>query len=180
MRSAMPVVALMTAGTMCGAVMEAMGDIEASGRLGFVASPCRHDAYMQGPGSTAEGWLSAPPGTRDLAMIPGPYGDFLSESSRASDGIGWLEGSNSKSAYAWAWLQVELLRIAAELPGGLTRPNLLLAMWTADLRPPHHQPGVRYQLNGFDDPEPIETDTIERWNAEMAEWIPVDTGSGDG
>ena len=168
---AVDVVAIMTGGPMCGLVFDELGDA-VHDLVGLAAGTCRHESSIDPARPGSSGWLSVSFDPRDLADVGGSYGARLRDSSRNSDGHPWLEGPNSKASYAWAWLQVELLRIASELPGGLNRPNLLLAMWSADLRPPHHQPGVRYQLDGFDDPEPIEPTVIEHWDAERREWVP--------
>ncbi|MFN0091549.1 MAG: hypothetical protein ACKVWR_14975, partial [Acidimicrobiales bacterium] len=50
-------------------------------------------------------------------------------------------------AYAQAELLGQALRQASARPGGLTRTNLLLSLWTLDVEHPA-MPGVRVHTNG--------------------------------
>ncbi|MFN0088768.1 MAG: hypothetical protein ACKVWR_00640 [Acidimicrobiales bacterium] len=54
-------------------------------------------------------------------------------------------------AYAQAELLGQALRQASARPGGLTRTNLLLSLWTLDVEHPT-MPGVRVHTNGAADP----------------------------
>jgi hypothetical protein len=64
------------------------------------------------------------------------------------------------------WLQV-----AAELPGGVTRTNLLLAATATDLPHPFLREGIRLRAEGPADPHLIETFQPQHWDVETGEWI---------
>lgn len=93
---------------------------------------------------------------REIAADAGPDGFFL----RAADDH-WLA----------TWYLVETLKIAAELEGGLTRPNLLLAMWTFEGRWPHATgPVVTRWPSG---PDGIQSQQSFRYNQNDQLWEPL-------
>ncbi len=162
----------LTAGNPCLLAIQDVGATIDQPGLRFLLSPCHNpNAFLIPAGTAADGWLGLQTGPEGLHQLP-----------RGSDSTGsWVEtmfrearlDSNrgaSIDGWHWAWHYVELLRIADALPGGLTRPNLLLAAWSADLRPPLNWPGIRFTLNGPADPHPVETGRLVSYSAPDESW----------
>ena len=70
----------------------------------------------------------------------------------------------------YGWNHVEALRIAAELPGGVSRTNLMLAVRSLDLDHPYLHDGIAFQMNGLDDPHLIEGSNWARYSAADRAW----------
>ena len=66
---------------------------------------------------------------------------------------------------------VQALRIAGELPGGVTRTNLILALRAMDMTHPMLLDGIRYQMFGNDDAFFVEGSDISRYDANEQEWV---------
>ncbi|MEM8922048.1 MAG: ABC transporter substrate-binding protein [Actinomycetota bacterium] len=71
----------------------------------------------------------------------------------------------------YGWAQVETLRLASALPGGLSRSNLTLAMRNIDLQHPMLFDGVRFSTEGFRDAFVIEGAEVSRYNAAERAWF---------
>ncbi len=70
----------------------------------------------------------------------------------------------------FAWAYVEALRIAADLDGGVTRANFLLALRSLELRHPMVVAGVAFATDGSDDGYPIEGARMMRYSAGQQVW----------
>ncbi len=73
------------------------------------------------------------------------------------------------------WTYGEVLRDtllrAEKLPGGLTRPNVLLAARQTDLTTPYYYDGVKLKLDGKADTYMIEAGRLEKWNGAAFEKV---------
>ena len=74
------------------------------------------------------------------------------------------------TGYLFGYPYVEALRIAAELPGGITRTNLILAVHSLDIDHPMYFDGIRFTLKGNTDAYPIEGSEILRFDAGGETW----------
>lgn len=70
----------------------------------------------------------------------------------------------------FAWAYVEALRIAAELDGGITRANFVLASRSLELRHPMLVAGITFGTDGADDGYPIEGAQMMRYSAGQQTW----------
>lgn len=70
------------------------------------------------------------------------------------------------TGYWYMYPYVEALRIAATLPGGLTRTNFILAIRSLDITHPLVIDGVRFAMNGNDDAYFIEGARFHQFDAE--------------
>jgi branched-chain amino acid transport system substrate-binding protein len=125
-----------------------------------------------GDGSSTDGWWLVSPGLKDL-----------NDPSQANDPfIAWardlLQQNNidpkSSSTYGtgleFAWPMVQALKIAGDLPGGLSRTNLILAARSMDMTHPYYIPGIKFNLNGNKDAFPAEGGILQQWNAAKQVW----------
>jgi hypothetical protein len=69
------------------------------------------------------------------------------------------------------------MKIAAELPGGLSRPNLMVAARAMNMTNPNLLTGIKYNMSGNDDPYPTEGSEFSVYNAAKQSWeIQTDLG----
>lgn len=168
----------MTAGNPCLLAIQAAGSngltasIKAKGGALFTSSACRSiNLYMKPVGAAANDWLIVGGGikdTTDQRYAGEPFIKFLNQNL---EGAG-LDPSESLygSGYLFGYPYVEALRIAAELPGGITRTNLILAVRSLDFDHSLYLDGIRFRLNGNADPYPIEGSDILRYDADAESW----------
>ncbi len=180
----------MTAGNPCLLAMQAAessgltASIKAKGGAMFASSVCRSiDAYLMKPaGTAADDWLILGGGYRDATdprHADEPFIKFLNKNLEDAG----LDSGNSLHAtgYLFGYLYVEALRIAAELPGGITRTNLILATRSLDIDHPLYLDGIRFTLNGNADAYPIEGSEVLRFDAGAQSWgTPIEFIAVDG
>jgi branched-chain amino acid transport system substrate-binding protein len=167
----------MTAGNPC------LLAVEEAGRSGmtdgdtvlFAPSVCKEaQSFMVPAGESADGWYIIGGGLKtstDPQYADDPYISWMNETLIA-DGHDAMGQGNFATGYSlFAWPMVESMRIAAELPGGLTRTNLALAIRSLDLQFPTTLPGIKYALNGNDDAYPIEGSDIAIYDAATESWV---------
>ena len=71
----------------------------------------------------------------------------------------------------FAWPYVEALRIAAELDGGLSRTNLMLALRAMNVKHPLTLEGVTFAVDGAADGYFIEGSEFSKYDAANESWI---------
>ena len=172
----------MTAGTACG--LAALGGETAglSAEVKFMPSVCRDPALFENAGQAADGYISFSGGlkvTTDTALADDPYIAFVNSELEAAgyDTSVALYGSGF-ALYGWTW--VETLRIAAELPGGLTRSNFLLAARGMQLVHPLTIDNVPFSVAGVDDAHYIESSDVTTFDATEQQWIGGPVASAEG
>ena len=179
----------MTAGNPCVlAIQEAASNgltasIKAKGGAMFTSSVCKGiDLYVKPAGSAADGWLIVGGGAKDSTEEPYADEPFIKFVNKNLKDAG-LDPDDSLHAtgYLFAYPYVEALRIAAELPGGITRTNLILAVRSLDIDHPMYLDGIRFKLNGNADAFPIEGSDILRYGASNETWgTPIEIVDVDG
>ena len=165
----------MTAGNACLQAVQEAGNLglAESTQLRFAPSVCKSpEQYMIPAGAAGDGFLIVGGGVKvnsDPVYAADPFVAFVNDEldARGLDSGNSLHGSGFG---AFGWAHVEALRIAAELPGGLSRSNLLLAMRGLDLQHPYHLDGIRFASSGIDDAFLIEGSELSRYDAEAELW----------
>ena len=178
----------MTAGTPClNAIQLAntnglASSIRSGGGAMFTSSVCRTPNFLAPVGSAADGWLSVGGGAKDStdpAFADEPFVALLNARFAAA-----APDTNSDlfaHGYTIAYAYVEALRIAAELPDGLTRANLMLAVRSLDISHPLLLDGIRFRLDGAADAYPIEGTDISPDDADSGTWgTPIEIIDVDG
>ena len=180
--SAPDVFIAMTAGTDCVRVVEASREVDLGDAVRFHPSVCRDPGLLAPGGSAADGIVvmtgGIEPTTDADIAADDPYLTFV-RGELASTGLAdnGLYGSGF-GYYGWLW--GEALQIANELPGGLTRTNLVLTMWSLDLVHPMVDDGVGFSAAGPDDPHLLEGSSLARYDAATGTLVPSTTLDGDG
>jgi hypothetical protein len=173
----------------------ALGLTESAAAL-FTPSGCRDaEAYLIPAGPLADGWHIVGAGTLP-ADDPGQtepgqtdtehaddteqtdpdqagelYLDFVVETLEAAELDTSVELHLSGFAQ-FGWAHVEALRIAAELPGGLTRSNLVLATHGMTLTHPYYLDGISFSVSGNDDAYFVEGGQFSTFDAADGVWVP--------
>lgn len=172
----------MTAGNACLlAVQEAYSsgltdDIRARGGTLFTSSVGKGvAAYMAPAGMAGDGWLIVGGGAKDSAdpaHTSEPFTEFANNNLQRAG----LDPNVSLygTGYMYAYPYVEALRIGADLPGGLSRTNFILAVRALDIDHPLLLDGIRFRLDGNTDPFPVEGSDFARYDALTRSWWIVD------
>ena len=167
----------MTSGNPCWRAMQSLGwmgvadDIRSRNGFLIMSSVCANPQTVHLAGRSSDGWYSVRGGLKaanDPTHANDVFIEFVNESIDESrhDPDQPLYGM----AYWFAYPYVEALRIAAELPGGLTRTNLMLTVRSLNISHPMLADGIRLRTNGNEDAIAIEASEFSRYNAEIGAW----------
>ena len=168
----------MTAGNPC---LLAIQEVEASGLLdtlsaAFTPSVCKGiAAYMAPAGMAADGWWIAGGGwidSTDANYVDAPYIKFLNE-TLAADGLDPTVSLYGTGFGDYGWSYNEVLRVAAELPGGLSRSNFILALRTFSGHHPKLQEGIEFGAWGASDGYFVEGSDFSQFDATNQAWVQV-------
>ena len=171
----------MTAGNPCLLGIQEAGksglydDIRAKGGALFTPSVCKGiEAYMRPAGDFADDWWTIGGGVKDSTdpkFAAEPFIEFLNDNLEA-DGLD-SRVSLYATGYYYGYPYGEALRIAAELPGGLTRTNFILAVRSIDIYHPLILDGIITQFNGNADAHFVEGSDFFQFDATARSWKQV-------
>ena len=167
----------MTAGNPC---LLAIQEVEKAGLLEtldayFTPSVCKGiAAYMEPAGPAADGWNIVGGGAKDTTdpnYIDEPFIAFLN-GQLEKDG---LDPSISLlgTGFLYGWPNIEVLRIADALPGGLSRTNFILALRSYSGTHPLQLDGMSFGVDGNDDSFFIEGSDFSIFDADTQSWTIV-------
>lgn len=166
----------MTAGSFCLLAVQEAGRVEmaATVKVLFTPSVCRDPgAYMIPAGEVADDWHIVGGGikaTTDPRFADEPFIAFTN-ATLTEAGFEPAVGLYGTGFATYGWAYVEVLRIAAELDGGLTRSNVILAQRALDLDHPILLDGVRFSMEGAVDSFPVEGSNFGVFDAETQAWV---------
>jgi len=170
----------MTAGTSCTQVVQeaANNGLKDSAEMLFTGQPCKGLTFMGkdkvgDDGTASDGWWIAGGGNRDFndkSEFDDPWiafaRDLLEKAGKPSE-----TSSNLGGGFQYGWPVWQTLEIAALLPGGLSRPNFMLAARTIDMTNPNNFDGIGYSMSGNADAYPIEGSEIAQFNGAEQRWV---------
>ena len=168
----------MTAGAPCTiAIQEAAraGIVESAAAV-WTPSVCATTSFMAPAEGAADGWLTFGGGWKD-STDPQYEGtdtyitwanELVEEAGLDSEIALYVTGVGQ-----FGWAHVQAMMIAAELPGGLTRTNFMLASRSLDMQHPQLLDGITFSQNGNEDAYLVEGTQIQSWDAENQVWIQV-------
>jgi len=170
----------MTAGTSCTqAITEAANNgMKDSVTMLFMPSVCKGLNFVGkdkvgGDGMAADKWW----------IVGGGGLDFNDPANASNVWVAWARGELEKAGhpsedssqlgngFAFGWPAVQALKLAAELPGGVSRPNFMLAARMLDMTNPNLLPGIKYNMAGNDDPYPIEGSEFAVFDGTKQTWV---------
>ena len=167
----------MTAGNPC---VLAIQEVEAAGLLdtlsaAFTPSVCKAiEAYMKPAGMAADAWYVVGGGNKDSTdpkHVNEPFIAFINDFLRDQD----LDPAISLYAagVSYGYPHTEMLRVAAELPGGLNRTNFILAVRNIAIYHPQILDGIVTGLNGAADAYFVEGSDFSQFDATGQTWNQV-------
>ena len=170
----------MTGGTSCTQVLTeaANNGLKESAKMVFMPSVCKGLNFVGskavgGDGSTSNGWWIVGGGGKDF-NDPAWADDVWVKFARGllKDGGHPSEDSSQLgNGFAFGWPVVQSLLIAAELPGGVSRPNFMLAARMLDMTNPNLLDGIHYNMAGNDDAYPTEGSEFARFDSTKQSWV---------
>ncbi len=164
----------MTAGNPC---LLAIQEVDNSGLLddlsvAFTPSVCKAvAAYMAPAGDSADDWWIVGGGVKDSTdpkHVDEPFISFL-RGELADRGLD-PEISLLGTGYYFAYPHTEAVRVAAELPGGLSRTNFILAARSLDIYHPLLLDGINFAADGAVDGYYIEGSDFSQYDAGEQTW----------
>ena len=164
----------MTAGNPC---LLAIQEVEAAGLLdtllaAFTPSVCKGiAAYMAPAGDAADGWWIVGGGVKDTTdpnYADEPWIQFINTNL----GDAGLDPSISLygTGYQFGYPYAEAMKIAAALPGGISRTNFMLAVRSLDIVHPTFLDGISFSASGNDDAYFIEGSDYSLFDADAQSW----------
>lgn len=169
------VLILMTVGDWCLSALNASVDPDLAPIVDakIMSASCTSVPQVMAPaGDAGDGWLAISDGIRsttNVADADDPFVMWTVGEIAARGGDPNNEFFGDGFGYD-GWIHIEALRIAAELPGGLTRSNFLVAMRSLELNHPMLVDGVPFSVNGNVDPWPVEGSHVLEYDSAAAAW----------
>ncbi len=169
------ILVIATSGEACTSLLRDAGALALTNRVAtIVSSTCKDPQQFMGPaGRSAENVLMLDGSVKSTVNPRFQNDPFVDEVSTILSDAG-IDSSNplaGTGAGLVGWTLVESLRIASELPGGLTRSNLMLAQRALDLEHPYLLDGMQFASRGLDDAFFIEASELSRFDASEGVWI---------
>ncbi|MGD9755830.1 MAG: ABC transporter substrate-binding protein, partial [Acidimicrobiia bacterium] len=166
----------MVAGTPCTqAITEAAnnGMTESVDYL-FQPSVCGAKSFVgqDKVGMAADGWWIVQGGVKDIsspAYDNDPYIKYARE-QLAANGLDYKASGSFGSGYFFGWSFLESLKIASQLEGGLTRSNYIVALRSMDMTHPYALEGIKFNMNGNEDPYFVEGGAFQVRDAASETW----------
>jgi branched-chain amino acid transport system substrate-binding protein len=170
---------VMVGGGQCAAVINeaAQNGMKESVKYKFLPNIClpvgpAAKAVVGGDGAQSDGWWvvnGSGVDTKDKAMQSDAFVAFAREQLKAHgsdpDGQG-----DYNTGLGGGWLISQIVQIAGQLPGGLTRANFLLAERTMDMTSPMLLPGMKLNMSGDKDPYLFEGAIFQKWSSAEQVW----------
>ncbi len=168
---------MMSAGATCAqAINEAAANgIAETAKELWMPSVCKALSFVgeKVVQQNSEGWLIAGGGIIDIndPNFANQAGVQYALELLKKKGVDPKSSSNLSAGFYLGMPIVQMLKIASELPGGLTRSNYLLAMRTLDMTNPLLLPGLRMTTNGNKDAYVIEGTEFARFDTAKQAWV---------
>ena len=167
----------MTAGNPCLLATQeaARAGITETAQAIFQPSVCKDvAAYMEPAGEAADGgWLIFGGGAKvstDPQYADDTYISWMNSQIEAA-GLDPAIGLIATGYGLFGWPAVEVLKVAAELPGGLTRTNYMIALRAFSGKHPVLFDGMSFSMNGLEDAYLVEGSDLSRFDYATQSWI---------
>jgi ABC-type branched-subunit amino acid transport system substrate-binding protein len=166
----------MTAGTPCSQLITeaAQNGMKQSAKYLFTPSVCKqsNNVGAKAVGDASDGWWTMGGGQRDLNSVAEdntPWIVWARDQLKAA-GIDPKSSGNLGLGMSIGWGYAQILNVAGQLNGGLTRANLMVATRAMDMTNPYYLTGIRWNLDGAKDAYWIEGTDVSQWSAANQRW----------
>ncbi|MEZ5231682.1 MAG: ABC transporter substrate-binding protein [Acidimicrobiales bacterium] len=160
----------MLAGTPCAQTITevAQNGMKEETKFLMAASVCRASTYTgrDAVGDASEGWWIMGGGARDVASPAEDDTAYIvwARELLASGGYDYKSSGNLGFGVGFGWMWVQVLEIAGQLPGGLTRANLITAVRATEMTAPMYLEGIKWNMNGNADAYWLEGTEVGRYD----------------
>jgi branched-chain amino acid transport system substrate-binding protein len=170
----------MTGGQQCTQVVleAAQNGLKDNAKYNFLSATCKGASFVGkakvgGDGSVSNGWWIVGGGSVDLNAPAYDADAYVAWARKvlADGGHDYKKSGSFSLGVFYAFPVVQALRIAGDLPGGLNRTNLILALRAMDMTHPMLLDGIRYKMNGNADAFFVEASDISRYYSQKQEWV---------
>ncbi len=170
----------MLAGTACTQLITeaAANGMKEDVKYLFQPSVCAASSFVGkdkvgGDGSVTNGWWIVNGGAKDLNDAANDSDACIvwSRDLLKAAGIDPKSSGSLGSGLIWSFAVVQSLKVAGELPGGLTRSNLMLAIRTLDMTNPMILEGINFAMDGNDDAYFIEGGKYQQYDSVKQGWV---------
>ena len=170
----------MTGGSQCPQIIQEadQNGMKQKAKYLFMSSVCKSASFVGkdkvgGDGSSANGWWIIGGGGLDFNSASNDTNPFVKWGREllAAKGIDYKTSGSYGSGFNFGWPMVQTLRIAGDLPGGLSRTNFILALRSFDMTNPTLLPGVKYNMNGNADAYLLEGSDVSKYDSAKQQWI---------
>lgn len=166
----------MTAGNACTLLIDeaARTGITEIATATFMPSVCKSvSAYMAPSGDDSDGWWVFGGGWKDSTDAQYADDTYIAYMNSQIDDAGL---DNTIGLYAtgygqFGWPAVQTLRIAAELDGGLTRTNFMIALRALRMTHPGLLDGINFGMNASEDAYLVEGSDLSKFDATGQSWV---------
>ncbi len=167
----------MTAGNPCLLAMQGAANVDLGGStaIRFTPSGCALiEPYLKPAGTDGDGWLTLGGGIKDSTSDrwkDDPWVEFVNRELEA-EGVDHTIGLQATGFGLRGWAMHQVLEIASNLDGGLTRTNLILAQrGFIGMTHPMLHPGIGFAMNGNQDAYFVEGSQISVYDADRQHWV---------
>jgi branched-chain amino acid transport system substrate-binding protein len=171
----------MTGGAQCPQIIqEAAGNgMKESTKYLFTSSTCKAASFVGkdkvgGDGSASDGWWIAGGGLLDFNAESNGDDAYIKWAREllTEAGLDYKASGSFGTGFAFGFPFVQAMRIASELPRGITRTNFIVALRSIDMTNPNLLEGISYNLNGNKDAYLTEGSDISKYDAANQTWVP--------
>jgi branched-chain amino acid transport system substrate-binding protein len=168
-----------TAGTSCTQAINEAAQNGLKGSAKFLMFPqtCKTGFATKdkvgGDGSAADGWWVVGGGLKPLdspTMDTDPWAVQVRK-ELADGGLDYKKESLTLLGYEYEWGMEQTLLVAAQLDGGLTRANFIVALRSMDMTAPYLFDGAKWNMNGNKDAYLTEASEYSKFDAALQGWI---------
>jgi len=151
------VVIVGTAGVACTQGMTGVAESSWEPKEKIIAAVCFGAGQFEPAAAAGDGWVLTG-GLKDIRSEQYDGDETVEEGRRIFDdaGVDWKQNANAGSALLYSIPTLEALKAANELPGGITRTNLVIGARALDFQHPYYADGIRWHMDGLDDAYTIE------------------------
>jgi hypothetical protein len=171
----------MLAGTQCTQIITeaAENGMKEDVKYLFQPSTCTPSSFVGkdkvgGDGSASNGWWVVYPGLKDFNSSDTDNDPWVlwGRDVLSKAGLNYKTSGSLGIGVEYGWPMTQVLQIAGQLDGGLTRANLITAIRAFDMTHPGFPPGIRFALSGGKDAYLSEAAQYRQYDSAKQQWTP--------
>jgi branched-chain amino acid transport system substrate-binding protein len=170
----------MTGATQCPQIINEVANngMKQKTKFLFFPSVCKASSYISkdkvgGDGTQSNGWYIVGGGFKDFNSDSAAADPFVAAGRKilADNGLDYKTSGSLGQGFYFGWLWGQILAVAGQMDGGLTRSNVIVAQRTIDGTSPVHLPGIKINMDGNADAYNLEGSDLSVWDAAQQKWV---------